>query len=311
MQFLFLQPGLHRPFSRATRRRSSLHVAVDAVDEDMGWAMRAQIMAPSPMQLTVRTGSSKAQLELSYASRTTSMEIATEVARQSRMSARFAAAPIGLENITLLAPAMTSNPFTNLKLTDPLDFHNFYPNIIPRSPAPDASPEEVEVFERIITPYDPANFFIELSRHNLLDRYPLLVRNLTKGFHLGRMPPILNTVIIPNHPSVAKHPEAVEEYIAEEKEAHRMSGPYTRQQLERIFGGPFVSAPFIVAESVQGPDKPPKLRVCRHLSKGGVDTEGHWVEPMNSFYDKRDFPTTVDSAAMIADWVSILLLSYP
>ncbi|KAF9060890.1 hypothetical protein BDP27DRAFT_1429527 [Rhodocollybia butyracea] len=54
-----------------------------------------------------------------------SMEIATKVAWQSRMSACFAAAPIGLENITLLAPAMTSNPFTNLKLTDLLDFHNF------------------------------------------------------------------------------------------------------------------------------------------------------------------------------------------
>ncbi|KAJ3725696.1 hypothetical protein DFJ43DRAFT_577512 [Lentinula guzmanii] len=65
----------------------------------------------------------------------------------------------------------------------PVPFHDFSDNLIHRQPAPDASQEEIEIFYCIETPYDPTAFSIELARFNLSDHFPLLVRNLTEGFH--------------------------------------------------------------------------------------------------------------------------------
>lgn len=115
---------------------------------------------------------------------------------------------------------------------------------------------------------------------------------------------IAETTIIPNHMSVAQHPEVVFEYLEEEKEACRMSGPFMQKEIERIVGGKFISSPIIVAKSTQGPGKPSKFRVCRHLSKGGKDEAGNQVPSINSFVEKEKFPMSFDSAPMVAEWVS-------
>lgn len=65
----------------------------------------------------------------------------------------------------------------------------------------------------------------------------------------------------------------------------------------------------IIAESSQGPDKPPKLRICSNVSKGGFDLDGIWMDSVNSFVEKEKFPTSFDLATMIAEWVSFLLLT--
>jgi hypothetical protein len=219
------------------------------------------------------------------------------------ISAHSAVAPIGHENIIEIANAPT-NPFDTRPLPEPLPFHDFATSIIPRQPIDDASLEEREVFHRIVSPYNVSAFFIELGLHELSHRFPLLVRNLTEGFHLGNMPSITSTVIIPNHSSVAKHAKFVEEYFLEEEKACRISGPYTQAETERILGGSFICISLIVTESSQGPNKPPKLRICSNASKGGFDLDGAWVDSVNSFVEKEKFPTTFDSASMIADWVS-------
>ncbi|KAJ3792927.1 hypothetical protein GGU11DRAFT_801637 [Lentinula aff. detonsa] len=54
----------------------------------------------------------------------------------------------------------------------------------------------------------------------------------------------------------------------------------------------------IVAESSQGPNLPPKLRVCQNASRGGLAENGITMESINSFVEKDKFPTTFDSVRL-------------
>ena len=93
------------------------------------------------------------------------------------------------------------------------------------------------------------------------------------------MPPLVTTVIIPNHPSVTQHTETVHQYLMDELKAGRMSGPFSRQRVENILRD--------------------KLRICCHLSKGNKD-----FPSVNSHIHKEQFPTRFDTAARVADTVS-------
>jgi hypothetical protein len=171
-----------------------------------------------------------------------------------------------------------------------------------RRPRPlGAIASDIEIYERVIHPYNISAFSSLLKKHSLDVHYPLLINNLTHGFALGDLPALHETVIIPNHPSVAEHPEVVMEYIQTELDAARMSGPYDQVTTEHILRGFFQSSPFIVAVQDQGPGIPPKKRVCRNLSKG--DSLSGWGS-VNSFIQKEDFPTRFDMAARVAEAVS-------
>ncbi len=116
------------------------------------------------------------------------------------------------------------------------------------------------------------------------------------------MPDLQQTVVFPNHPSCFAHFPAVDGYLAEEVSAGRMSGPFTKSNVEWILHGPFQASPLIVAVQTQQPGTPDKLRICRHLSKGSK------IYPsVNSYIDKEDFPTRFDTAAHVADIVSLFL----
>jgi hypothetical protein len=65
--------------------------------------------------------------------------------------------------------------------------------------------------------------------------------------------------------------------------------------MERIMRGPFVVLPSPIKVQLT-----PKYRVCRNLSK---EVKAH--PSINSFIDKEDFPTKFDTAANVADLVSI------
>ena len=80
-----------------------------------------------------------------------------------------------------------------------------------------------------------------------------------------------------------------------------MSGPFTRDETEQILWGPFYVSPLIVAGQDQGPDLPPKRRVCWNLSKGDCVTG---TGSVNSFINKEDFPTCFDMAFRVAEAVS-------
>jgi hypothetical protein len=185
------------------------------------------------------------------------------------------------------------------------DFSSF---IHHRTRPPNADPADYEIYERVITPYNADAFSIMLEKHKLTSTYPLLVENLRSGFPLGTLPPLTQTIIIPNHPSVHDHPDAVEAYLQTEVAVCRMSGPYTQEEVQRILRGPFYCSPFIVAVQEQSGDLPPKKRVCRNLSKGDRRTG---FDSVNSFIDKKDFPTRFDMAWRVAEAVSIFISLFP
>jgi hypothetical protein len=115
------------------------------------------------------------------------------------------------------------------------------------------------------------------------------------------MPNITKTVILPQNPSFFEHTDAIQEYLRKEVAAGRMSGPYTREEVESTLRGPFYASPIIAVIQPQPGDIPDKIRICRHLSKS---TKFH--ESVNSHIKKEDFPTRFDTASLVADIVSLL-----
>ena len=197
-------------------------------------------------------------------------------------------------------PKANLNPF-NLSPHPPLIYTDFSTSIHSRSPLPDSTPFENEIYTRVSHPYNIDAFEQLLSKHSLSAEYPLLINNLRYGFPIGDMPKLERTVIIPNHPSVAENKDVVMEYLHAERELGRMSGPFTKEETERILRGPFYASPLIVAVQDQGPGLPPKRRVCRNLSKGDRITG---MDSVNSFISKEDFPTRFDMAFRVAEVVS-------
>ncbi|GAW01304.1 reverse transcriptase ribonuclease h [Lentinula edodes] len=204
-------------------------------------------------------------------------------------------------------PEVTDSFQSNSNSLPSLSWHNFSATKISRLPFPNTPPHFLEIYDRIITPYNASAFAIELARHNIWDRFPFLIEYLTTGFPLGDMPVLHETIIIPNHSSVHKHPDVVWDYIHEEAASNRMSGPFSQNEIESIMRGPFFCSPFIIIEQSQGPGKPAKCRVCRNLSKDGRDSSGKSIPCINSYILKEHFPTSFDSAAYTAN----LLVSAP
>lgn len=180
-----------------------------------------------------------------------------------------------------------------------LQYTDFSATILHRSPLPNTTASDSEIYNRIITPYDPQAFNKLLSEYDLSDKYPFLVNNLTYGFPMGDMPHLTESIIIPNHPSITEHLKAVYEYINTELDAQRMSGPFSQTETEHILRGPFYCSPFVVVSQDQGPNLPPKIRICRHLSKDAAS-----MASVNSFIDKEDFPTRFDMPPKVAEAVS-------
>lgn len=204
-----------------------------------------------------------------------------------------------------LASASLKGPSALEPVTFPpefLSYTDFSSSILHRSPSFDTTPFDTEIYNRIITPYNADAFAQLLEQCNLSDKYPLLFNNLSYGFPIGDMPPLTKTIIIPNHPSIMEHLEAVYEYINTELVANRMSGPFSQAEVERILRGYFYCSPFVVVTQDQGPNLPPKIRICRHLSKDAPD-----MGSVNSFVDKEDFPTRFDMPSRVADAVSLFL----
>ena len=194
------------------------------------------------------------------------------------------------------------SPFFSLTSHSPLPYRDFLTTIIHRSPLLNSIDSHNQIYNSIIHPYDPDAFESLLLIHSLTQSYPLLVENLHNGFPLGEMPTLTQTVIIENHLSALQYPDTINQYLADEVHAGRMSGPFSRDATEVILHGPFFSSPLIVSVQIQAPGTPDKLRVCRHLSKSNKTTPS-----VNSYINKEDFPTRFDTASRVADIVSISL----
>ena len=207
-----------------------------------------------------------------------------------------------------LGPATIAPPedFFSAAHSPYLAYTDFSSSIIPRPPYISSSPHHSSIFECISHPYNADAFERFLLKHGLADHYPLLVSNLRHGFPLGRMPVLSDTSIIPNNPSIYGHLDVVDEYLRKEISSGRMSGPFSREQVELILRGPFQSSPIVVSVQPQEPGAPDKLRICRHLSKA---SKSH--ASMNSYMRKDEFPTCFDMASKIANIVSIFYSVFP
>ncbi|KAJ8503034.1 hypothetical protein ONZ45_g11221 [Pleurotus djamor] len=144
------------------------------------------------------------------------------------------------------------------------------PLLTPSPPLPSRqSSTNPDVLLRVKTPYNADAFdrFFTAFPH-LKQQYPNLTHKLRHGFPMGNFPEKLDkTVTWPNGRSVDKHPEFMAEYFAEEVEAGRLSGPYSRSEVEGILGGPFQCSPVTVNIQPQGPGVDPKLRLCSDFSR--------------------------------------------
>jgi hypothetical protein len=179
-------------------------------------------------------------------------------------------------------------------------YTDFSSSISHRLPFLNSSLEHCSIFSHISHPYNPDAFQSLLLKHSLLSDYPLLPFNLRNGFPLGHMPPIYDTAIIPNNRSILSHMADIDEYLHKELLTGRMSGPFSREEVELILRGPFQSSPLIISVQPQEPGSPDKIRICRHLSKA---TRLH--ASVNSHIRKEDFPTRFDMASKVADMVSV------
>jgi hypothetical protein len=196
--------------------------------------------------------------------------------------------------------AHTLSPHAALTYTDLL------PTVHPHLPIADSNDILDMLLDLTVMPYDADAFEQLWEQKNLTSQYPHLVRNLRQGFPIGRMPKLDKTIILPNHPSADIERDTVLEYIAMETAASRMSGPFTCEEMHRICHGHFYVSPLIVSVNDQGPDLPPKKRVCRNLSKAAPQSN---MAAVNDFIDKADFPTCFNMPWRMAEIVSVRFYS--
>lgn len=181
-----------------------------------------------------------------------------------------------------------------------------YSPLLPPFRPPSNSSSQPQILGRIETPYKIQGFKGFFDRHqDLHRRYPALLEKLVNGFPMGVFPDLPRTVIFPNEHLDDKLLLFVDSYFKEEVDSHRMSGPFSRLQVERIFGGPFYCAPLSIDQPKQQGAAPPKLRLCINLSR---EDKHKGISSVNSYCDIKDFPTSYDGADRVARIVGLFLI---
>jgi hypothetical protein len=104
-------------------------------------------------------------------------------------------------------PSSPSPFFVDLNLPPhPILHYTDFSTSISHRPVPlDACPGDIEIYERVVTPYNADAYEMLLEQYELTNQYPLLVQNLRQGFPIGDMPILTQSVIVNNHPSVAEN----------------------------------------------------------------------------------------------------------
>jgi hypothetical protein len=217
------------------------------------------------------------------------------------MSVPSVASPLITPRTGSAHPSLATEAFILSAKPKHLTYVDLSDTVIHRTPAPGLD----GIFNKIVTPYNVDAFQRYLADFHLLNLFPFVTKHLRNGYPLGRMPELRSTVIFPNHPSCLLHWDAVDAYINGEIAAGRMDGPFDRETVEAIMGGPIFVSPLIAAVSSQEPGTPDKIRICRHLSKSTKD-----IPSVNSYVDKLDNPTLFDTANRVADVVSLFSQAY-
>lgn len=150
--------------------------------------------------------------------------------------------------------------------------------------------------EHIITPYDADVFESTLRDCGLLDRYPDLPDRLRNGFPIGDVPRPSQTETPRNHASLPHHVDFIKTYAEEQVKLNRMTGPYTRGDVEHILRSPFVSSPLSVVDKAGAPGKYRLVQNCSFENEAGIS--------VNYYIDSDDFPTEWGTASQFAEIVS-------
>lgn len=149
---------------------------------------------------------------------------------------------------------------------------------------------------KLTTPYIADAFQDALLEAGLNERYPNLVYDIKHGSPLGNPTPLTHTTIFPNLKSVNDNPAVVDVHLEEEIALGRVSGPFTIEEANFMFGH-FKNTPLGLVEKEPGSGK---YRIIRHGSKKdsfGIST--------NDTLNSDDFPTTWHSAWNVASYVSL------
>lgn len=150
--------------------------------------------------------------------------------------------------------------------------------------------------ERVITPYRADAFERTLRSLGLIDRHPNLPNRLRNGFPMGDFEKLTRTYTPNNRFRDPRHTQFVLEYIGEQVQLRRMSGPYPQAKVEEILGGPFMSAPLAVIDKAGSPGKFRLIQDCSYKNADGFS--------MNDFINPENFPTTWGTASDVAQIVS-------
>ena len=151
--------------------------------------------------------------------------------------------------------------------------------------------------DRVVTPYDPGVWRACLAELGLDRKHEGLADAMESGFHIRDLSPIRETVVHSNYPAAEENISFIEDYIREQVQLGRMTGPYSRARVEEILGSSFISSPLSVVPKANG-----KLRLIQDCSK--EDGDGLSV---NGRIDADLFPTEWGTASEVAQLVSVFL----
>lgn len=154
------------------------------------------------------------------------------------------------------------------------------------------------VKNRIITPYRADRFESILRQLGLWTQYSDLPHRLRTGFLIGEFDPLTRTHTPPNHLHRPEQLKFVSEYVREQVQLRRMSGPYTQTQVESFLGGPFMSSPIFLIHKAGSPGKFRLIQDCSFKNKDGFS--------VNDFIDSDKFPTRWNTALEVAQIVSFV-----
>jgi len=178
------------------------------------------------------------------------------------------------------------------------------PNAPPTGPVPAPKPAPLTM-QSVVTNLSAPHFENYLQFFGLVDRYPSLVSNISKGFPIALHLPKLDCTFTPrNHYKSRDHGRIVQEKIDEEVAAGRMSGPFSREEAYAFFGGPYRTSPLdLVTKPGIDPDSADGWRMVQDMS-----FKDHKGVSVNDLIDSDDFPSSGSAPQNFADWVSLSCL---
>ncbi|TFY75818.1 hypothetical protein EWM64_g8195 [Hericium alpestre] len=135
-------------------------------------------------------------------------------------------------------------------------------------------------------------FLQEVAKSAVVTHWRL--HKLIHGFPIGIQDSILPDPIIPPYCPSADDIN-IDQYLLEELEEGRMSGPYSRSEMEEICGGFFAACPVHAVVTIDENGKV-KWHIVRNISyKGDAGYSS------NDLVDSDDFPTRWGTASVMAD----------